>query len=283
MLAARRSCFLLCFLLAFSAAVCLPVLAQINGVPASVTSLGFGGSNNPNPGVRASVTSLGPNGYGNSRPAFGNWGANFFMPANPNPALFFNGQFSDRQAFNRRSSDRQSSGHHRRHRDRDSFPVGVSEPAYVPVPVPYAVPYAVSSDDAYAEDADDDSPDSDYVRAPDVRKSERSPDSSAKRRASRDLAPMADASAKPAPGESDEPAPAGAEDPVPAQPSTVLVFKDGHQSEVLNYAIVGDTLFDLGAGRARKIRLADLDLPATGKANDERGVDFQIPASARQP
>jgi hypothetical protein len=278
MLAARRSCFLLCLLLAFSAAVCLPVLAQINGVPASVTSLGFGGSNNPNPGVRASVTSLGPNGYGNSRPAFGNCCANFFMPANPNPALFFNGQFSDRQVFNR-----QASGHHRRHRDHDSFPVGVSEPAYVPVPVPYAVPYAVSSDDAYAEDADDDSPDSDYVRAPDVRRSERSPDSGAKRRASRDLAPMADASAKPAPGESDEPVPAGAEDPVPAQPSTVLVFKDGHQSEVLNYAIVGDTLFDLGAGRARKIRLADLDLPATGKANDERGVDFQIPASARQP
>jgi hypothetical protein len=274
MLAARRSCFLLCFLLAFSVVACLPVQAQINGVPASVTSLGFGGSNNPNPGVRASVTSLGPNGYGNSRPAFGNCCANFFMPANPNPALFFNGQFSDRQVFNR-----QASGHHRRHRDHDSFPVGVSEPVYVP----YAVPYAVSSDDAYAEDADDDSPDSDYVGAPDVRKSERSPDSSAKRRASRDLAPMADASAKPAPGESDEPAPAAAEDPVTAQPSTVLVFKDGHQSDVLNYAIVGDTLFDLGAGRTRKILLADLDLPATHKANDERGVDFQIPASARQP
>ena len=276
MLAARRSCFLLCFLCTFSVVACLPVQAQINGVPASVTSLGFGGSNNPNPGVRASVTSLGPNGYGNSRPAFGNCCANFFMPANPNPALFFNGQFSDRQVFNR-----QSSGRHRRHRDHDFFPVGVSEPAYVPVP--YAVPYAVSSDDAYAEDADDDSPDSDYVRAPDVRKSERNPYSSAQRPASRDLAPMADASAKPAPGESDEPVPAAAEDPVTAQPSTVLVFKDGHQSDVLNYAIVGDTLFDLGAGRTRKILLADLDLPATRKANDERGVDFQIPASARQP
>jgi len=269
-LAARRSCFLLCFLLAFSVAACLPVLAQINGVPASVTSLGFGGSNNPNPGVRASVTSLGPNGYGNSGPAFGNCCSNFFMPANPNPALFFNGQFSDRQVFKRQSSDRQFSGHHRRHRDHDFFPVGVSEPVYVP----YAVPYAVPSDDAYAEDSDDDSPDSDYVRAPDVRRSERSPDSGAKRRASRDSAPMAGASAKPAPGDPDE--------LVTAQPPTVLVFKDGHQSDVLNYAIVGGTLFDLGAGRTRKILLADLDLPATRKANDERGVDFQIPASARQ-
>jgi hypothetical protein len=276
MLAGVRSCFLLSFLVVFSITACLPVQAQINGVPASVTSLGFGGSNNPNPGVRASVTSLGPNGYGNSRPVFGNCCANFFMPANPNPALFFSGQFSDRQVFNR-----QSSGHHRRHRDHDFFPVGVSSPVYVPVP--YAVPYAVPSDDAYAEDADDDSADSDYVHAPDVRTSERNPYSGAKRHASRDLAPIADASAKPAPGESEEPAPAGAEDPVTAQPSTVLVFKDGHKSDVLNYAIVGDMLFDLGAGRTRKILLADLDLPATRKANDERGVDFQIPASARQP
>ncbi len=64
------------------------------------------------------------------------------------------------------------------------------------------------------------------------------------------------------------------------QPSTVLVFRDGHQSDVVNYAIVGDTLFDFGAGRTRKILLADLDLTATQKANDDRGVDFQVPASA---
>jgi hypothetical protein len=193
------------------------------------------------------------------------------MPANPNPALFFSGQFSDRQVFKR-----QSSGHHRRHRDHDFFPVGVTSPVYVPVP--YAVPYAAPADDAYAEDADEDSPESDYVHAPDVRTSQRNPYSGGKRHSS---APIADASAKPAPGESEELAPAGAEDPVTAQPLTVLVFKDGHQSDVLNYAIVGDTLFDLGAGRTRKVLLADLDLPATRKANDERGVDFQ-PASARQ-
>jgi hypothetical protein len=64
---------------------------------------------------------------------------------------------------------------------------------------------------------------------------------------------------------------------VSAQPYTVLVFKDGHQSDVLNYAIVGDTLFDFAEGRTRKILLADLDLKATQKANDDRGVDFQIP------
>jgi len=46
---------------------------------------------------------------------------------------------------------------------------------------------------------------------------------------------------------------------------------------VLNYAIVGDTLFDFGTGRTKKILLTDLDLKATQKANDDRGVDFQIP------
>lgn len=67
-------------------------------------------------------------------------------------------------------------------------------------------------------------------------------------------------------------------EPVADQPSTVLVFKDGHKTEVVNYAIVGDTLFEFSGGRTRKILLADLDLPATQKANDDLGVDFQVPA-----
>ena len=65
------------------------------------------------------------------------------------------------------------------------------------------------------------------------------------------------------------------------QPRTVLVFKDGHQTEILNYAIVGATLYDLSEGRARRIALAELDLPATVKHNDDRGVDFQLPARAK--
>jgi hypothetical protein len=65
--------------------------------------------------------------------------------------------------------------------------------------------------------------------------------------------------------------------PVSNQPDTVLVFKDGHQLEVANYAIVGTTLFDLTEGHRRKIPLSELDLIATGKENDDRGVDFQVP------
>src|SRR6266536_2631849 len=67
---------------------------------------------------------------------------------------------------------------------------------------------------------------------------------------------------------------------VAEQPRTVLVFKDGHALEVLNYAIVGSTLYDLSEGRTRKVALAELDLPATVKQNDSRGVDFRVPVSS---
>ena len=58
---------------------------------------------------------------------------------------------------------------------------------------------------------------------------------------------------------------------------TELIFRDKHTEEVQNYAIVGQTLWILSAQRARKIPLTELDIPATKKANDDRGVDFQLP------
>lgn len=70
-------------------------------------------------------------------------------------------------------------------------------------------------------------------------------------------------------------------DSEPPQPPTTLVFKDGHQLEVENYAIVSQTLYDLTPGHPRKIALADLDLPATEKQNDNQGVTFQLPPSAQ--
>lgn len=65
--------------------------------------------------------------------------------------------------------------------------------------------------------------------------------------------------------------------PEPPQPETVLVFKDGHKQGVSNYAIVGTNLFDLSSARRQKIALADLDVPATQKANEQNGVDFKLP------
>jgi len=82
------------------------------------------------------------------------------------------------------------------------------------------------------------------------------------------------------PESSSEPATQSDAAPVAGQNPTVLVFKDGHQLEVENYAIVGNTLYDLTEGRSHKIALADLDLTATSKQNEERGTDFQLPASS---
>jgi len=63
-------------------------------------------------------------------------------------------------------------------------------------------------------------------------------------------------------------------------PSIILVLRDGSRLELGNYAIVGQTIFDLDqrAGRrGKKIQLAELDLPATQKANDALGLDFKLP------
>lgn len=64
-----------------------------------------------------------------------------------------------------------------------------------------------------------------------------------------------------------------------AAPATVLVFRDEHKQEVHNYAIVGQTLWNFNPQHTQKIPLSDLDIPATTKANDERGVDFHVPGA----
>jgi hypothetical protein len=74
-----------------------------------------------------------------------------------------------------------------------------------------------------------------------------------------------------------------AADPVsdPPQPPTTLVFKDGHQIQLNNYAIVSQTLYDFTPGHPRKIALSDLDLSATQKQNDDYGVVFELPPSSQ--
>jgi hypothetical protein len=64
-----------------------------------------------------------------------------------------------------------------------------------------------------------------------------------------------------------------------AAPATVLVFRDEHKQEVKNYAIVGQMLWVFDLQHTQKIPLTDIDLPATTKANDARGVDFQLPGA----
>jgi hypothetical protein len=132
----------------------------------------------------------------------------------------------------------------------------VAEPVYIP----YGVADAEQEDE---ESADRDAPDG---YAPNVGQLSAPPVRHAGNRN-----PVANADAA---GQSDK--------PVAQQPPTVLVFKDGHRTEVFNYAVVGDTLFDFAPDRTHKIQLADLDLSATQKTNEERGVDFQIPTDAAQ-
>jgi len=58
---------------------------------------------------------------------------------------------------------------------------------------------------------------------------------------------------------------------------TLLVFRDKHTQEVQNYAIVGGTLWIFSERRATKLPMSWLDIEATSKANEDRGVNFQIP------
>lgn len=59
-------------------------------------------------------------------------------------------------------------------------------------------------------------------------------------------------------------------------PATVFIFKDGHQLETRNYAIMGETLFDFSGNQLKKIRLEEIDSAATAKANDDRGVQVRL-------
>lgn len=74
--------------------------------------------------------------------------------------------------------------------------------------------------------------------------------------------------------------PATLPDPEPEvddAPATVFIFKDGHQIETRNYAIVGQTLYDFSSSTLKKVPLKDLDAAATAKANDDRGTTVKLP------
>ncbi len=68
--------------------------------------------------------------------------------------------------------------------------------------------------------------------------------------------------------------------PQPAKdnsPATVFIFKDGHQIETKNFAIVGQMLYDFSDSGLKKVQLSDMDKDATTKANDDRGISVKLP------
>lgn len=69
--------------------------------------------------------------------------------------------------------------------------------------------------------------------------------------------------------------------PSPAEPPVVLVFRDGHRTEIQNYAIVGQTLWILSDKRSTKVPLSELNLDETSKVNRDRGLTFSVGPSAR--
>jgi hypothetical protein len=148
-------------------------------------------------------------------------------------------------------------GHHRRRND-----VGYPPVAYA-VPVPYAVDMGAPEED----DADDDA---NYQGGPTIFDRRGSGADSY-------VPPMRDVPRHYAAASNDS----ASADSDPPQEHTLLVFKSGRKVEVGNYAIIGATLFDLTPGHARRVALADLDIDATRKQNDDRGVIFQLPATSQ--
>jgi hypothetical protein len=135
---------------------------------------------------------------------------------------------------------------------------------YYPYVYGVPIPYAVAPNDASASDEDQDD-DANYQGGPTV----------FDRRGS-----GADSYVPPSyEGPAHALAEADSSEPPPIP--TTLVFRDGHELEIENYAIVSQTLYDLTPGHPRKIAIADLDLPATQKQNDDHGVTFELPSSAQ--
>lgn len=239
-------------------------MAQVRGVPASVTSQG--GTRSFTPGPAASITSLGPRGYSSNHSS---------ICSSPGPLIpqamgctdpQFNSIYYGRAPYpsntpvNRRG----------RGRNARSYAPAYAYPVYVPVPV------MAEGDDVEAAPtvipADEEAP------APTIFEN---------RAKTRPLA--ADDNDESRYGthyldqrETAATAPAAEQRPVPAFPAVVLVYKDGHEREVRNYAIVGQYVYDLGEFVAKKIPLAELNLKATLKANNDRGLDFTLPASVSQ-
>jgi hypothetical protein len=70
-------------------------------------------------------------------------------------------------------------------------------------------------------------------------------------------------------------------------PPAVLVFRDGRREEVSEYTIMSGAIYAKAdywttGSWTRNIQIADLDVPATLKLNQERGLKFVLPSSPNE-
>jgi hypothetical protein len=85
---------------------------------------------------------------------------------------------------------------------------------------------------------------------------------------------------------------AAAAQPATTSPSTELlpatfVFRDGHREQSSDYSIISGVIYARGdywtnGSWSKQIPVSQLDLPATFKANHERGVAFRLPAAPNE-
>lgn len=70
-------------------------------------------------------------------------------------------------------------------------------------------------------------------------------------------------------------------------PPTTFVFRDGHQEQSSDYSIISGVIYARGdywtsGSWSKQIPLAQLDLPATAKANQDRGAPFRLPTAPNE-
>jgi hypothetical protein len=70
-------------------------------------------------------------------------------------------------------------------------------------------------------------------------------------------------------------------------PPAVLVFRDGHKEQVRKYMVMGTTIYTnsdywTSGSWTRKIQIAELDVPATLKLNQEQGAKFSLPSGPNE-
>lgn len=228
-------------------------VAQINGIPPSVTSIAPGRTT---PNIPPSVTSLGPLGFAKTCC----FGTRTLQPSH-SPAA-----------------------HHPHGQGNRNFLRGV-----VPVGVPVAVPvYVGDYPEGYDENgaAEAEQPEAESAGPTIFERNFRGtydPATGESGTPYRLAEPRPRPPANSAANDSSSPDGNNSGEAVTgvSEPASILVFRDGHKQEISNYAIINDTLYDLSSGRAHKIPLAELDLAATVRANDDRGVDFTLPVAAK--
>lgn len=71
--------------------------------------------------------------------------------------------------------------------------------------------------------------------------------------------------------------------PVPALPRAVLLFREGSREEIERYVIQNDVIYAGSnywstGSRTQTIPIAQLDVPATLKLNQQRGAKFRLPS-----